>query len=186
MANDGRAHIGGTVRAAEDVIEAYRAAGWWGRDTLGDRVAIHARVQPAGVAYTTGTKALTWSEYDRRSTDLAALLASTGLDPGDRLAVLLPDGPTVHVAYLAAEKAGLVVVGIGHRAGDREMRHLLGLTGARALLSHESHGGRTANELRAALGSEGDALAHHVVVPDLTADGPSPVLVDGVVADPAD
>jgi len=175
-----------TVRAGQDVIEAYRAAGWWGHETLGDRVALHARVQPAGVAYTTGTKVLTWSEYDRLSTALAALLVSVGLDPGDRLAVLLPDGPTVHVVYLAAEKAGLVVVGVGHRAGDREMRHLLGLTGARALLSHATHGGRSAEELRAALSSEGVALDHHLVIPDLTADGLSPVLVDGAEAGPAE
>jgi acyl-CoA synthetase len=174
------------VRAEPDVIAAYTAAGWWGTETLGDRVALHARAEPDEVAYTTGTKSLTWSEYDRRSSDLAAVLAGNGLEPGDRLAILLPDGPTVHVSYLAAEKAGLVIVGIGHRAGDREMRHLLGLTGARALLSHATQGGRSAVELRQALGSEGAALAHHVVIPDLAADSTSPVLIDGVETGPAD
>ena len=175
-----------TVRAQDDVIKAYRAAGWWGTDTLADRVALHAERRPAAIAYTTGATSLTWSEYDKRSSALAAVLAASGLEPGDRLAVLLPDGPTVHLAYLAAEKAGLVVVGIGHRAGDREMRHLLGLTGARALLSHALHGGRTAEELRQALGSQGAALAHHVVVPDLAGDGSPAVLVDGAEVGPAD
>jgi len=31
--------------------------------------------------------------------------------------VFLPDGATVHTVFLAAEKAGLVVAGIGARAG---------------------------------------------------------------------
>ena len=39
--------------------------------------------------------------------------------------MLLPDGFAVHVAFVAAERAGLTVVGIGHRAGDAEIRHLL-------------------------------------------------------------
>ena len=57
--------------------------------------------------------------------------------------VLLPDGPGVHIAYLAAEKAGLVVVGIGVRAGFRELEHALRLTSARGLISRARHEGRS-------------------------------------------
>jgi acyl-CoA synthetase len=63
------------------------------------------------------------------------VLAGLGFDRGDRVAVLLPDGPGVHVAFLAVERAGLVIVGIGPRAGDREVEHLVGVTGARVLLA---------------------------------------------------
>ena len=66
------------------------------------------------------------------------------------------------------------------------MRHLLGLTGARALLSHAVQGGRSAEELRQALGEQGEALAHQIVIPDLTAEGRPAVLVDGAEAGPAD
>ena len=41
---------------------------------------------------------------------------------GDRVAILLPDGPGIHVAFVACEKAGLVAVGIGPRAGLAEIR----------------------------------------------------------------
>ena len=51
-------------------------------------------------------------------------------------AVLLPDGPGAHVAYVAAERAGLIVVGIGPRAGLAEVRHLLERTGASCLLGY--------------------------------------------------
>ncbi len=168
-----------TIRADEEAIAAYRAAGWWGTETLANCVGRHAGERPDAVAYQTGTRTLTWRQYDDRSTELASIMAATGLDPGDRIAVLLPDGPTVHVSFLAAEKAGLVVVGIGHRAGEREMRHLLGLTGARALLTHSSHRGRPASELRAALAEDGQPVAHHLVVPDLAAEDASGVVVDG-------
>jgi acyl-CoA synthetase len=46
----------------------------------------------------------------------------------------LPDTAAVHAAFLGVEKAGCVVVGIGARAGPREVEHLLAKTGAAAVL----------------------------------------------------
>lgn len=51
------------------------------------------------------------------------------------MAVLLPDGAAVHVAFVAAEREGLTVVGIGHRAGPVEVGHLLDLTAAADLVA---------------------------------------------------
>jgi acyl-CoA synthetase len=104
-------------------------------DTLAAVVADHARLRPDGTAFVGGEHRLTWSEYDARSNRLAATLAAAGYAPGERIAVMLPDGPAVHVAFLAIEKAGGVIVGIGPRAGEREVEHLLGKTGAVAMLS---------------------------------------------------
>ena len=175
-----------TIRADAETVAAYRAAAWWGEETAASRIASHAARDPDGIAYTTGSQELTWTEYDQRSTDLAATLAGTGLAPGDRVAVLLPDGPMVHVCFVAAEKAGLVVVGLGHRAGDREIRHLVALTGARALVTPPQHRDRSAAELLDALraGDAGDAgaastLEHHIVVPEHTGPAATPVLLDG-------
>ena len=73
----------------------------------------------------------------------------------------MPDGPGVHAAFVGIERAGLVVVGIGHRAGDREIAHLLSLTGATVLVTVARHRGRTAAQLRddlAVLGAELDRL----------------------------
>jgi acyl-CoA synthetase len=50
---------------------------------------------------------------------------------------MMPDGDAVHVAFLAIEKAGGVIVGIGARAGEREREHLLAKTGARRVLDSE-------------------------------------------------
>ena len=80
--------------------------------------------------------------------------------------MLLPDGVAVHVAFVAAERAGLTVVGLGHRAGDDEIRHLVALTRADALVTFAEHRGRPTGELVAMLRGAGSALAHHVVVDD--------------------
>lgn len=103
--------------------------------TLSEAVARHARTQPAAAAYVTPDDRITWREYDRWADRLAGSLGRRGLSAGDRVAVLLSDGPAVHAAFLAVERAGLVIVGIGPRAGTREIEHLVGLTGARLIVT---------------------------------------------------
>jgi acyl-CoA synthetase len=123
-----------------DVARAYRAAGWWGDVSLAQRIRDLSESRGEDVAFVAGDRRFSWREYDESSSAWAGQLASLGLSPGQRVAVLLPDGPAVHVALVALEKAGLVAVGIGARAGDREIRHLLDLTGARALLTSAGRG----------------------------------------------
>ncbi|GAA0733669.1 acyl--CoA ligase [Dactylosporangium roseum] len=121
-------------------IDRYYADGAWTADTIADLVARQDRDRVAFVA-PEGT--FTWGEYDDLSSRLARSYAGSGLVPGDRLAVLLTGGALTHIAYLAAQKAGLVTVGIGPRAGDAEVTHLLRATGAAALATRDVHRGRS-------------------------------------------
>ncbi|GLY24636.1 class I adenylate-forming enzyme family protein [Micromonospora sp. NBRC 101691] len=137
----------GTAPAPGSAHERYVArrlaeVGRWGDDTLVDRVRRHATTigdRPAFVA--AGDDRVTWRGLDDLSDRLAAVLLRHGLARGERVGVLLPDGVAVHVAYLAALKAGVVVVAIGPRAGRLEVRHLLTTSGATALVSHAEHRG---------------------------------------------
>jgi acyl-CoA synthetase len=70
----------------------------------------------------------------------------------------------VHVAFAGIEKAGLVIVGIGHRAGFRELAHLLSLTGARCLISRAEHQGERMSAWLQQRRAGGLALEHHLVV----------------------
>ena len=155
-----------------ELIDTYVGAGWWGTETLGDVVAGHAASRPDAPAYIVvdgGVPGvLTWARYHERSTMLAALFAQAGLSSGDRLGVVLPDGATVHAVFLAAEKAGLVVVGIGARAGPAEEDLL----------------GQPAGELVASLRVDGVPGLRHIVVPDVLDFPDSPVLVDGSAVEP--
>jgi acyl-CoA synthetase len=100
-----------------------------GPRTVAACVAHWAAARPSGRAIND----MSWLDYDRRSDRLAAALACE-FDPGQRVATWLPDGPAAHVAWLASEKAGLITVGIGHRAGWREVSHLLARSGAAGLV----------------------------------------------------
>jgi acyl-CoA synthetase len=100
--------------------------------TIGAVVAEHARRRPDAVAFVEAASgdAMTWREYDHRADAIASGLVAAGHARGDRLAVQIADGPAVHTAYVGCERAGLVTVGIGPRAGSREVEHLLARTGA--------------------------------------------------------
>jgi acyl-CoA synthetase len=172
----------------QGLIDAYVAAGWWGTETLGDVVARHAASRPDAPAYIVvdddPPRVLTWARYHECSSQLAAVFAQAGLEPGDRLGVVLPDGATVHAVLVAAEKAGLVAVGIGARAGRAELRHLLVRTGATALVTHEDLLGQPAGDLVASLHGDGLPGLRHVVVPDVLDFPDSAVLVDGSPVEP--
>jgi acyl-CoA synthetase len=146
-----------------DVV-AYKRAGWWGETTVGDAVAGWATTRPDATAIVADHGRASWADYDEAASRLAGVLVATGLRRGARVAVLLPDGIAVHVAFVAAERAGLTIVGLGHRAGDDELRHLLTLTGAEALVTLGEHRGRSTAELFDMLRAAGCPLRHHVVV----------------------
>ena len=103
--------------------------------TIAELVADHAAADPDGLAYANEHEQLTWNQYDQWSGEVAGGLLADGLAAGDRVAIQMADGPTVHAAFLACEKAGLVVVGIGARAGPREVEHLVSRTGAARLIT---------------------------------------------------
>jgi acyl-CoA synthetase len=163
-------------RAAE-----YRRRGWWDRDTLADHVARHAASRGQGPAFITTDGQLAWSSYDTCSDRLGCVLLALGISRGDRAAIQLPDSASVHVALLACEKAGVVAVGIGARAGERELRHIVGKTRATALISHAEHRGSAMSEVAASL----PGIRHHVVVPRFERDPAAPLLANGAEAEPA-
>lgn len=115
------------ITATPEEADAYRAAGWWSDETVLDAVVAHAHTRPDGLAHA-GAETLTWSQLLAATEALSADLVRLGVGAGSRVAVWLDDGATVHVAYLAAERAGATVVGMGARAGRREVANALGRT----------------------------------------------------------
>ena len=151
-------------RADPTDAAAYRAAGWWGEDTIATVVARHASSMPDALAYIADERRYTWAEYDADSDRIARVLLAGGHRSGDRIAVMMPDGPAVHAVFVGIEKAGLVAVGIGARAGDREVAHLLMLTGASVLVTTPDQHGRDAAHLVADVSALGAAVERLVLV----------------------
>ncbi|KAB1162338.1 acyl--CoA ligase [Micromonospora sp. AMSO12t] len=134
-------------------IEQYHADGSWDAETIADLVARNAVAAPEAVAFHAPEGTLTWREYDEAATRLAGAYVLAGLPPERPLAVLLTGGALTHVAYLAAQRAGLVTLGLGPRAGDAEISHLLRHTEAVALVSRAVHRGRPGPEIAHATGA---------------------------------
>jgi acyl-CoA synthetase len=131
----------------------------WDSDTIADLVGRNAMATPDQVAFHAPDATLTWREYDDASSCLAAAYLTSGWQRGELLAVLLGGGALTHVAYLAAQKAGLVTVGLGPRAGDAEIAHLVSHTAATALATGPAHRGRPGAEIAGKVGAP-----HHVVL----------------------
>ena len=145
-------------------VEGFYREGFWDSTTLAGRVAEHAANRPEAVAFVDADgERMCWSDYESRSAQVASVL--TGLAAlHDPVAILLPDRPVVHTAYLAAERAGNVAVGIGPRAGLREIAHLIATTGADVLVSAPEHLGMATDELTSRLEAELGRPLRHVVI----------------------
>lgn len=165
----------------EDYVnERLTEIGKWGEETFSELTRRHARERPSKVAYTDGNLSLTWEQLDRVTDQYASMFVALGLERGDRVGVVYPDGPVVHALYLATERAGLTAVGIGPRAGAVEVEHLLGLTGAVGLVTAHQHAGEDVGGLVTRLRSSIPALRNHVIIDQGTAEVAA---IDGTPAD---
>ncbi len=166
--------------ANPELAQLYRRKGWWGDVTVADLVDRWADEKPDGDAIVTLTDRMSWRGYRDASNWLAQCLVAAGIDPGEKVAVFLPDGASVHVAFLANEKAGAITVGIGARSGHEEIRHLLRRTGAVAIITLSEHRQEDMTCLVDTLRSEGIAVRKHIVVPIFEAGLDSPIVIDGI------
>ncbi len=146
----------------------YVEQGWWSSVALGELVRQRAAAMSDRIAYIGGGAQLSWAQYDAAGDRLAGQFVAAGLAPGSPVAVYLPDGPWLHAVYLACERAGLVIVGIPERAGDRELAHLVARTEAAMLICMAVHRGRTAAQLTDTLAAAGSSVR---LVGELDADG---------------
>lgn len=81
---------------------------------------------------------LSFKELDKMSTQLAAYLHSRGLEPGDRIAIMMPNILQYPVALFSALKAGLIVVNTNPLYTPREMEHQFNDSGVKAIIIVEN------------------------------------------------
>lgn len=128
----------GSPAFTDEESARYHAAGWWSDSTLSDAVRRNAEHSPERCAYVDDPgRALTWREFDRSADALAAQLAGVGVGRGDRVAVWHGDSTAIHVLFVAIERCGAVVVGIGARAGTREVAAILHTSRPTLLISDQ-------------------------------------------------
>ncbi|HTA41434.1 MAG TPA: AMP-binding protein [Bryobacteraceae bacterium] len=70
-------------------------------------------------------QSLTFAEFDRLTDNIAQNLLAGDVQPGDRLALHLPNGPEVALGVIGCLKAGCVVVPVNTRLKGREIDYVL-------------------------------------------------------------
>src|SRR3954454_9214026 len=90
---------------------------------------------PEAVAVRLGETELSYTELDDRSARLATMLSEKGVEPGDRVGVMLPNVPDFPVAYYGVLRAGAVVVPMNVLLKRREIAFYLEDSGAKLLLA---------------------------------------------------
>jgi long-chain acyl-CoA synthetase len=87
---------------------------------------------------------LSYSQLRDAAYRMASLLSSTGIAPGDRVAIMLPNVPAFPVAFYGALAAGAIVVPMNPLLKSREITYYLGDSGAKALLVWHTAAGEAA------------------------------------------
>ncbi|MFB6837007.1 long-chain fatty acid--CoA ligase [Streptomyces sp. NPDC056361] len=89
-----------------------------------------ARRQPERPALRLGERVVSYAELDEHSARFAGLLRAEGVQPGDRVALMLPNVPEFVVLYYGVLRAGAVVVPMNPLLKTRETEYHLADSGA--------------------------------------------------------
>ncbi len=79
-------------------------------------------------------KTVTYRELDENSSKAANALKDLGINPGDRVAMMLPNTPEFVYTFLAIQKLGAVAVPFNTMYKGREITHILNDCGAKAII----------------------------------------------------
>ena len=133
------------IVARPEHLQAYTERGWWGRRTLDDLfvdgVAAHPGREAVGdapnrEALTDGApRRLTWAQLGDEVARMAAVLRAQGLRRDDVLVVQLINSVEQYVVYLAALRLGVIVSPVPVQYRQFELRHLVALSQARAVVT---------------------------------------------------
>jgi acyl-CoA synthetase (AMP-forming)/AMP-acid ligase II len=94
-----------------------------------------ARVWPGKIAVIYGGRRLTYSQFAAEAGRVAGALRASGVEPGDRVAYLMPNLPEMLVAHFAVPLAGGILVAVNTRLTAEEVAYILRHSGARILVA---------------------------------------------------
>ncbi|GAA1864531.1 long-chain fatty acid--CoA ligase [Pseudonocardia ailaonensis] len=101
---------------------------------IGDLIRRAGRQYGAAPALVDGERVVSFAEFDELTDRLGHALLAGGLEPGDRVAVLLPNGIDGVVVYYALAKSGLVRVPLNARETAHELAFKLSDSQARGFV----------------------------------------------------
>ena len=106
--------------------------------TVSSILALRATRDPGAPFLLANDATISFGEVDDQSDALAASLANLGIEPGDRIALLLPPWPEFAVSVFAAAKLGASIVPLNPRLTLPELRYMLRHSGAACAVTAEN------------------------------------------------
>src|SRR5262245_59354969 len=103
---------------------------------LGSILAGSADLHPERIAVRHGERALRYGELDRAARGVAASLHVRGIEPGESVAVLVPNVPEFTIAYFGILYAGCKVVPLNVLLSAPEVEYHLKDSRARLMIAH--------------------------------------------------
>src|SRR5437667_8546415 len=100
-----------------------------------DFLARSAYVYRDAVAVVDGDRRFTYAEFNARVDRLASALLTLGIGPGDRVAVLAPNGAMALEAHFGPMRIGAILVMLNTRLASAELAWILNHCGAKVLLA---------------------------------------------------
>ena len=102
--------------------------------TLLDYLSETARTHPDRPALLFKGHRVSYAELERQSDAFAAALVATRVEPGDRVALCLPNCPQFLIAEIAAWKAGAIACPLNPTYTERELQEALSASGAETVV----------------------------------------------------
>jgi long-chain acyl-CoA synthetase len=103
---------------------------------LGTVLQASAAAHPGRVAIRLGPRALTYAELERAVRGVATALRARGIQPGEAVAVMIPNVPEFTIAYYGILCAGGTVVPLNVLLSAPEVAYHIGDSRARLLIAH--------------------------------------------------
>ncbi len=109
----------------------------------------HPRDKPAMVHedFHGAVRRLSWGELQDASNRFANVLVAHGVEPGDRVAMLLPATPETAAAFFGTWKAGGILLAMSVLYGDEGIRHRLTDAQAKVLVTNQANADRIERSL---------------------------------------
>jgi long-chain acyl-CoA synthetase len=102
---------------------------------IADLLSRSAAARRDEVAIKVDENELSYAALDQAAAQLAGLLRANGVEPGDRVAIMLPNVAYFPVCYYGALRLGAAIVPMNPLLKDREVAFYLGDSGAKVLLA---------------------------------------------------
>ncbi len=99
-----------------------------------------AELLPKRAAQRSGSRLLTWQDFDRRANALSHDLLAAGLQQQSKVGAYLYSCPEYLETYLAAMKVGMAPFNVNYRYGPDEVRYILDDADAEAVVFHATFG----------------------------------------------